>query len=261
VKGDFLHIQSDETVIGYELAKELGVELGDRVRLTTGAGSTETFTIAGIVYTGAESVDSSTVFVTLPAGQTLFETGTLVTTFSVKLDDPFLANQVADAMAASIDLDVDTWMRQNPDLLGALRGQTSSATLISVFSLVASAFAIASVLVVSVLKRSKEIGILKAIGTRSRQILIVFTLEGLIIGIIGSLLGGALGSALILALQTIEEPSRVPGLPPEPFFPAVLIPSIIIGSMVAAIITTVVAAVLPARQAADMDPVDVIRGG
>ncbi|MFW5866993.1 MAG: ABC transporter permease [Armatimonadota bacterium] len=261
LRGTYLQIRADEAVVGYDLANELGVDLQDRVRLTTGEGNTETYKIAGILYTGAEGTDSSTVFITLRAGQTLFETGALATTFSVKLDDPFLANEVGDGMAASLDLDVNTWMRDNPRLLGALRGQTSSATLISVFSLVASSFAIASVLVVSVLKRQKEIGILKAIGARSRQILKVFTLEGLMIGVAGAIIGGLMGSGLILLLRTIKEPSPVEGVPPEPFFPAVLIPEIIAAAMIAAVIATVIAAVLPARQAADLDPVEVIRGG
>ena len=261
LRGDYLGLQPNEAVIGYTLAEELGVELQDRVRLTTGAGLTETFKIGGIVYTGSEAIDSSTVYVTLRAGQTLFGTGTLVNSFSVKLDDPFLANQVGDAMAASLDLEVDTWMRDNPRLLNALRAQTSSATLISVFSLVASSFAIASVLVVSVLKRQKEIGILKAIGARSGQILKVFTLEGLMIGVLGALIGGVLGSGLIVLLTRIERPSPVPGVAPEPVFPAILIPEIIAAAMAAAVVATVIAAVLPARQAADLDPVDVIRGG
>lgn len=260
LRGDYVHMRSDEAVIGYELAEELDVEPGDRVRLTTAAGTTETYSIGGIVYTGAEATDGSTVFITLRAGQTLFGTGTLVTTFSVKLDDPFLANEVGDAMAASLDLEVSTWMRDNPRLLGALRAQTSSATLISAFSLVASSFAIASVLVVSVLKRQKEIGILKAIGARSVQILRVFTLEGLMIGVLGAVIGGALGSALIVLLTTIRETPPVPGVEPEPIFPAVLIPEIIAAAMAAAIVATVIAAVLPARQAAELDPVDVIRG-
>lgn len=261
LQGDFLRLQPDEAVIGYELARELDVTIGDRVRLATGQGNTETYRLAGIVYTGSEGTDGSTVFITLRAGQTLFETGTLVTTFSVKLDDPFLANAVGDAMGASLDLNVETWMRQNERLLGALRAQTSSATLISVVSLVASSFAIASVLVVSVLKRSREIGILKAIGARSRQVLTVFTLEGLVIGVLGAVLGGMLGSGLIVVVTSIKEPSRVPGVAPEPLFPAALIPEIIAAAMIAAVVATVIAAVLPARQAAGLDPVEVIRGG
>lgn len=261
IQGDYLHLQAGEVVIGYELARELEADLGDRVRLTTGAGVTETFRVAGIVFTGSEAVDAGSAFITLRAGQTLFGTGTLVTTFSVKLDDAFRANDVADAMIASLDLDIDTWMRQNPQLLSALRAQSGSATMISVFSLVASGFAIASVLVVSVLKRSKEIGILKAIGARSRQLLIVFTLEGLIIGVLGAALGALLGSGLIIGLLEIRQPVRVPGVEPDPLFPGALSTGLIATAMLAAIAITVIASVLPARQAAALDPVEVIRGG
>ncbi|MGD9494961.1 MAG: ABC transporter permease [Armatimonadota bacterium] len=260
VQGDYLHLQPDQAVIGYELAKELGVVLGDRIRLTTAAGVTQTFRIAGIVYSGAEVVDSATVFVTLRAGQTLFGTGTLLTTFAVKLDDPFQANKVGDAMATALDLEVDTWMRQNPELLSALRAQSGSAAMISVFSLVASGFAIASVLIVSVLKRSKEIGILKAIGARSRQILIVFTLEGLVIGIAGAVVGALIGSAVLLGLQSIRQPVRVPGVEAEPLFPGAISSGLLVVTMMAAVVITVVASILPARQAAKLDPVDVIRG-
>ncbi|HCA48124.1 MAG TPA: hypothetical protein DEP45_12475, partial [Armatimonadetes bacterium] len=73
--------------------------------------------------------------------------------------------------------------------------------------------------------------------------------------------GGLLGSGLILLLTSIKRPAPVPGVPPEPLFPAQLIPEIIIGAMAAAIVATVIAAVLPARQAARLNPVDVIRGG
>jgi len=261
VRGDYLHLQPDQTVIGYDLAGELEVDIGDRIRLTTGEGVTETFRIAGIFFTGAEALDQSTAFVTLRAGQTLFGTGTLLTTFAVKLDDAFQANAVGDAMAASLDLEVDNWMRQNPQLLSALRAQSGSAAMISIFSLVASGFAIASVLIVSVLKRSREIGILKAIGARSRQILIVFTLEGLAIGTLGAALGAVLGSAIILSLQNIRQPVRVPGVEPDPLFPGALSLGLILGTMAAAIVITVIAAILPARRAATLDPVDVIRGG
>jgi len=247
--------------VGYTLVKEFGLELGDRVRLATGAGHTETFRVAGIVYQGQETVDGSSVYVNLRAAQTLFRKGTLVTTLGLKVDDVFLANAVGDAIESSFDLKVDTWMRQNPRLLSALRAQSGSSLMISAFSLVASGFAIASVLIVSVLKRSREIGILKAIGARRRQILTVFTIEGLVIGVLGSILGAALGSGVILLLASIKQPIRVPGQVPDPLFPGIVTPKVVLGTMLAGIIIAVVASVLPARQAADLDPVEVIQRG
>ncbi len=261
IEGTYLDLGADQIVVGYTLAKEFTLELGDRLRLATGAGTTETFRVAGIVYQAQENVDGSSVYINLRAGQSLFRTGTRVTTLSLKVDDVFAANAVADAIAASFDLNVDTWMRQTPRLLSALKAQSGSSLLISAFSLVASGFAIASVLIVSVLKRSREIGILKAIGARRKQILIVFTIEGLVIGVLGSIVGGALGSAIVLLLASIRQPARIPGQIPDPLFPGIITPSLLLVTMLAGILIAVVASVLPARQAADLDPVDVIHSG
>ncbi len=261
IEGTYLDLGADQIVVGYTLAKEFTLELGDRLRLATGAGTTETFRVAGIVYQAQENVDGSSVYINLRAGQSLFRTGTRVTTLSLKVDDVFAANAVADAIAASFDLNVDTWMRQTPRLLSALKAQSGSSLLISAFSLVASGFAIASVLIVSVLKRSREIGILKAIGARRKQILIVFTIEGLVIGVLGSIVGGALGSAIVLLLASIRQPARIPGQIPDPLFPGIITPNLLLVTMLAGILIAVVASVLPARQAADLDPVDVIHSG
>jgi len=261
LEGSYLALDSDEAVIGYDLRQDLNVQLGDRVRVTTAGGDTATYRVAGVFYTGQQQVDQSTVYVTLRAGQTLFGTGTMVTRMSLKVDDVFLANQVADAIASAMDLDVDTWMRQNPNLLDAIEGQNRSVTLISAFSLIASGFAIASVLIVSVLKRSKEIGILKAIGARGRQILLVFTLESLMVGVGGATLGALAGTGLILLIQSVLVPSRIPGAPPEQVLPGIVNATIVIRAMVAAIIITLIAGVTPARRAANLDAVKVIQGG
>jgi lipoprotein-releasing system permease protein len=261
VAGSYLDLGADQIVVGYTLAKKFGLELGDRVRLATGAGYTETFRVAGIVYQGQESVDGSAVYVNLRAAQTLFRKGTLVTTLGLKVDDVFLANAVGDAIESSFDLKVDTWMRQNPRLLSGLRAQSGSSLMISAFSLVASGFAIASVLIVSVVRRSREIGILKAIGARRRQILTVFTIEGLVIGVLGSVVGAALGSGVILLLSSIKQPVRVPGQVPDPLFPGIVTAEVVLGTMLAGIVIAVVASVLPARQAANLDPVEVIQRG
>lgn len=261
LEGDYLRLSSDEVVIGYELKQDLGATLGDRVRVVTASGNAAIYRIAGVFYTGQQQIDRSTAYVTLRAAQTLFGTGTQVNRMSVKVDDPFLANQVADAIASSLDYDVDTWMRQNPNLLQAIEAQNRSVTMISAFSLIAAGFAIASVLIVSVLRRSKEIGILKAIGARRRQILLVFTYESLLLGVGGATLGALAGVGLLLLLQNIQVPADVPGAPPQQILPAAVSAAIVVRAMLAAIVITVIAGVTPARQAANLDAVKVIQGG
>lgn len=261
VYGEFLTMGTGDVIIGYKLQEDLGVELGERVRVSTGFGQQDTLRIVGIIETGQDSIDDGWAFVELRTAQSLFATGTSVTQFAVTLDDIFTADTVADRIDVSLGLDATSWSQKNPNFLNALRAQSSSNYMISAFSLLAAAFAIASVLIVSVLKRSSEIGILKAMGARGKQILTVFTLEGLGIATIGTALGATVGTTLILALRQIPEPVRVPGQEAESLLPAIITPGIVIGTMLIAGIITVAASVWPARQAAGLDPVEVIRRG
>jgi lipoprotein-releasing system permease protein len=189
----------------------------------------------------------------------MFATGTAVTSILVRADDLFRADWVADRIAALLPYKVESWSHQAPQTVAGLQAQRAVAGLISVFSLVASSFAIASVLIVSVLQRSKEIGILKSMGAKNRQILLVFTLEGLGIALVGASLGAVVGCVIVWAFTQVKQPvTRMGGLP-EPLLPAQLSWQLIAVAMLAAVISTVVAAILPARSAARLDPVQVIR--
>ncbi len=252
---------TDDVIIGYKLQEELGVELGERVRISTGFARDDILRVAGIIETGQETIDAGWAFVQLRTAQSIFETSTSVTQFSVTLDKLFAADGVADRIDKSLALDAESWSQQNPNFVNALRAQSSSNFMISAFSLIAAAFAIASVLIVSVLKRSSEIGILKAMGASGRQILTIFTLEGLGIALVGTAVGAAVGTTLILLLRQIPEPVSVPGQTPEPLLPTIVTPGIVLGTMLVAGIITVIASVWPARRAAQMDPVEVIRRG
>jgi lipoprotein-releasing system permease protein len=137
--------------------------------------------------------------------------------------------------------------------------QSAAAYLTSAFSLIASSFAIASILIVSVLQKAKQIGILKAMGARRRQIQTIFIFEGLGVALLGSLAGAILGTAIIYALSLIEQPIRRVGQTPGQLFPVAILPLYIGLAIGAAIASTVIAAYLPARRAAALNPVDVMR--
>ncbi|NLC56676.1 MAG: ABC transporter permease [Armatimonadetes bacterium] len=261
LSGTYLGIGTEDAVIGYRLAEEMGLALGDRARITSSRGIAQTFRVAGIFDTGQETIDASWVFVTLRAAQSLFASGSAVTHLSLSLDDLFAANAVADQIQASLGLEAKSWMRDNPQALSGLRAQSATALLISGFSLLAAGFAIASVLIVSVLKRSREIGILKAMGARQHQILKVFTLEGLGVALVGAAMGALGGSGLILLARLVPQASVRPGQLPEPLLPGVIRWQTILGTAAAMIAITVLASVFPARRAARLDPVEVIRGG
>jgi lipoprotein-releasing system permease protein len=235
------------------------VTVGDRVRLTSTENVSDSFLIAGLYDTGQEQQLGSRAYLTLRAGQSLYATGTAVRAIFIRADRLFDADRVADRIMALLPLKAESWSRQNPEIVAGLGAQRAVAYLISGFSLVASAFAIASVLIVSVLQKNKQIGILKAMGAKRRQILVVFLLEGLGIALVGATLGALLGSGVVWALNLIRQPVTRIGGEPEPLFPSQVTWEIIAAAMLAAILTTVLAAALPARRAARLDPIEVIR--
>lgn len=256
VAGRYRGLASDEIVVDTELARDLSLVLGDRVRLLSNTGAAAAFTVAGVYSRGQGRGEA---YVTLRTAQSLFGLGTAVNVVLVKLRDIYRADEVADRIMALMPYEARSWSREFPVFLDRLRMQSATAYLISAFSLVASAFAIASVLIVSVLQKSKQIGILKAIGARRRQILRIFILEGFGIALAGSAAGATIGTLIVYVLGRIEQPPYRPGQPPEQFFPVAILPFYIGLAVGAAILATVLAAYLPSRRAARMNPVDVMR--
>jgi lipoprotein-releasing system permease protein len=256
IGGHYRGLQSEEIVIDYELARDLNVSTGDRIRLTSSTGTVEAFTIAGIYSQGQ---GRGSAYITLRTAQSLYGLGTAVNAILVKVVDIFRADEVAARIRSLLPYEARSWIQEFPQFLSTLQMQTASAYLISGFSLVASAFAIASILIVSVLQKSKQIGILKSMGARQRQILRAFVLEGLGIALVGSSAGAAVGISIVYLLSLIEQPVTRVGQPPEQLFPVAILPFYIALTMLAATAATVLAALLPARRAARLNPVDVIR--
>jgi len=256
IAGKYLGLASDAVVIDYELAKDLSVSVGDRIRVTSSAGNTESLSVAGIYSRGQ---GRGGAYVTLRMGQSLFGMGNSVNVILVKVKDLFKSDEVADRIQSLVPYEARSWSREYPSFVSSLTVQAASAYLISGFSLIASSFAIASVLIVSVLQKSKQIGILKSIGATRSQILRVFTLEGLAIAFAGSISGAIVGSLIVYLISLPLQSTARPGHVPDQLFPVALLPAYIFGAMIAAIIATVVAAWFPAQRAAKMNPVDVMR--
>ena len=142
--------------------------------------------------------------------------------------------------------------------VNGFRAQDQSRMMISFFSLLASAFGIASVLIVSVLRKSKEIGILKSMGARDGQIMAIFTLQGLFVALLGAGVGCGAAFALLKVLSGVKQVARFGKS--DQLFPIIFEPSIFLAASGLAIASTLLAALLPARRAARMNPVEVLRG-
>lgn len=247
---------STSCVIGRELAVDLGVVVGDRVRLAPVGGAGDVYLVAGVFDLGNREVNRRWVVVSMRGAQTMLDLVGGVSSVDLRVREIFAADAVAADVTARTGLVADSWMKTNAQLLVALRSQASSSQMIQFFVILAVAMGIASVLVVSVVQKGKEIGILRAMGTARSTVLRVFLLQGALVGLAGSVLGTALGAGLGAGFAAAAR--NADG---SPTFPITVSLALVARSAGVAFLTGVLAATLPARRAARLDPAVAIRNG
>ncbi|MBA3056603.1 MAG: FtsX-like permease family protein [Gammaproteobacteria bacterium] len=247
-------VSGANAVIGVELAKDLGVTVGDKLRLIAMDGRNDLATIAGIFDIGNRDLNKRWVYTSIKLAQSLLDLPGGITEIDLRVMDLFQAETTARQLAAQTGLVADSWMQTNAQLLTALNSQSMSNNLIRFFVTVIVAVGIASVLVVSVVQKQKEIGILRAMGASPRRIMAVFLLQGGIYGGVGSALGVGLSLALLQFFSRITRNADGSLLvSPE------LDLSVVLGACALALLVGLLAAALPARRAARLDPVQAIR--
>jgi len=243
-----------DAIIGAELARDLGVREGDQIRLQAPEGHGSLFLVRGIFDVGNRDVNRRWVLVNMRSGQTLLGLVGGASHIEVRVNDIFSADEVARDLSGRTGLVAESWMKTNSELLVGLRSQSNSSALIQVFVVIAVAMGIASVLIVSVVQKAREIGILRAMGTSRARVLRVFLLQGALVGFVGSLVGCLLGTGLALFFQSL-----VANPDGSPMFPVALTPLLMFRSAAVATLTGVLAASLPARRAARLEPAVAIR--
>ena len=248
VQGAF-KVGAGDAVIGQQLADDLGIRVGNRMRIETGAGRGTVVTIAGIFELGVRELDSRYVYLDMKQTQSLVGLFGAVTVIDVAVNDLFDAENISKRLAKLTSLKSESWMKTNAQLMNALSSQTLSTSIINFFVALSVAFGIASVLAISVTQRTREIGILRAMGTTQQQMLRVFLIQGALLGMAGSAAGSFVGSAMVWAFNMFG---------PKLFYIPLrtdLIPIV----MFAATLTGTLAAMVPAWRASKLDPVVAIR--
>ncbi len=246
-----------EAVIGLELAQDLGVRVGDRLSIVTGSGDggvTESARVTALVDLGVRELNRRTVIVPLRTAQSLVGLPGGATNIDLALRDVWTAPALAEQLAQRWPYKVESWQDTNASLVSALNAQSISTGLIRAVVMVVVVLGIASVLVVTVVQKRREIGILRAMGATQGQVLRVFLLQGAIVGALGSALGVLLAVALIAAFT-----SFVRGSDGLPLFAITLAPALALRIAAVATLCGVLAAVAPARRAARLDPAQAIR--
>ncbi|MGP3789592.1 ABC transporter permease [Pseudomonas sp. B392_1p] len=242
-------VSAGNAVVGSELAKDLGLGIGDKLRLDAGEGREAIVMVTGIFELGVRELDSRYVYLDLKQTQSLLDLPGGVTVIDTTVREIFQAQVIAERLARLTGLQAESWMATNGQLLNALRSQSMTTQMIRIFVGLSVAFGIASVLAVSVVQRTREIGILRAMGSPRRQILRVFLVQGGLLGLVGSGFGGLVGWSLIQVFNIFGPKLFIINVD------ASLVPI----AMAVATVTGVLAAAAPARRAARYDPAVAIR--
>ena len=248
-------LTGSDILIGTELASELGVAVGDKLRISSATGSDNTLSVAGIFDLGNKGANQRTTFVALHTAQSLLGLIGGVSGIDVTVRDVYAAETIARRITAMTGVQADSWIATNAQFFSAVQAQTTANTSIRFFVGLSVAFGIASVLVVSVVQKSREIGILRAMGISRGQVLRLFLLQGGLLGCGGSLVGSAMGMAALVVWQRYAR--NADG---TPLFPLVIDPALFFAAVLLATLTGLVAAFAPALRAARLDPVVAIRG-
>jgi lipoprotein-releasing system permease protein len=242
-----------DAILGRELAADLGVRVGDRLTLQTGAVS-DSARVTALVDLGVRDLNRRTVIMPLRAAQNLLGLPGGATSLDLTVNDVWAAQTLAQELRRQFPYKIESWQESNAALVTALNAQSISTALIRGVVLVVVVLGIASVLVVSVVQKRREIGILRAMGATRGQVLRIFLLQGAVVGAIGSLLGLVLALGMIWLFTTF-----VRGSDGQPLFNIALQASTALQVALIATVCGVLAAIAPARRAARLDPAQAIR--
>jgi lipoprotein-releasing system permease protein len=248
-------VTSESILIGTELAADMGVGIGDKLRISTGNDSVNTLTVMGIFDLGNKGANSRNTFVAFRTAQSMFNLIGGASVLDITLHDVYAAQTVAKQIEHQTGLQADSWIKTNEQFFTAVKAQTTANTAIRLFVALSVGFGIASVLVVSVVQRSREIGILRAMGITRGQVLRIFLLQGGLLGFAGALVGAGLGGIALALWQKYQRNADGTVM-----FALTLDSQLLLQTLALATLTGLLAAFAPALRAARLDPVVAIRG-
>lgn len=290
---------SDTTVIGMVLARDLGVTVGDKITVYAPGNVSAIIaemkreennpdakpktlkelkgdivlpaelTVVGIFNSGLNSFDSSFILVPLFVAQELYGLGDAVHGLSVKTADPYRAGELQTAINAQLNgtAAAITWFDENSERFDAIRMERHVMFVILMFLIVIAAFGITSTLITVTVQKTREIGIMKALGAQTAQIIWVFLAQGMFVGFFGTLIGLGVGLTMLhyrnpfrdWLSETLHMEIFPAGIYEFEGIPAEIIPRDVTVICVSAFIICSVAALIPAWFAARLDPVKALR--
>lgn len=249
----------DEVMIGTDLKNDISAKVGDNITIFTPDGSKKEVKIVGIYDLKSSSINDRWVITTMAAAQDIGGLEDKATTIEIQVNDVFTADSIMNDIKNIIPtsgIKISNWKASNSSLLSALNGQNASSIMIQIFVLISVILGITSVLAITVIQKSKQIGILKAMGIKDKVSSRIFLYEGLILGIFGATFGVTLG-----ILWTYSFTKFVLNPDGTPVVPLYIDYKFIIFSVAIAIFSACIASIVPARKSLKLDPIEVIKNG
>lgn len=242
----------DSVLIGKDLASDLGISAGDPILLEITGQNPRPLMVAGVFDLGVSAVNQRWLIMDQHQAANLLSLGDRVTSIEIQVKEVFQAENLARSWSDRLPgCKVESWQETNASLLTALKSQSNSSYTIQFFVLLAVILGVASVLAINAMQKSKQIGILKAIGIRTSSVARVFMFQGMALGLMGSAAGFFIG--LLMSQAFIALGDQQFGLLLKPL------------TMLVIFITTIIAATLsayiPARSVSRLNPIEVIRNG
>lgn len=262
VRGSFDSLVPGTVIVGRELASLYGLSVGSELKLYSPKGERFSLKIAGIFASGMYDYDLNLMVVHMKTAQKILGMDNAVSAVSVKIDDIYNAPKVKKELegVAGYEYFIRTWIESNANFFAALKLEKLTMFIILTLIILVASFNVVSTLIVMVVEKTKDIGILKSLGMNSAAIRRIFTCEGLIIGFSGTFLGTVGGVVLCFLLkkyQFIKLPADVYYIETLPVS-LTLWPDLIL-IVGAALAITLLATVYPAVKAAQLKPVEALR--
>lgn len=248
----------DQIIIGKEVSEELDINIGDEINILNTDGDRSTLQVSGIFDLGVANLNNSWIISTRETAANVYDLLDVASSIEMQVIDVFTAKEIADSLALTFDGEylITNWEDQNQELLSGLNGQSVSSLMIQVFVMIAVVLGIASVLAISVIQKSRQIGILKAMGIKDRAASLIFLFQGVILGLMGAVFGILLGSGLLVMFTTFaKNPDGTSIINIEYKLSFILLSGMI------AVIAAIIASLIPARKSSRLSPIEVIRNG
>lgn len=256
IEGSFrdLEVSPNTVVVGDALAEKLDVEIGDTIDASFPEANPANLKVVGI-YDSGTPMDETLAITSLSTAQDFLDVSNVVTTILVRVDDRERAQAISDRID-TIGYPASGWKETNPEIIQTLKMEgISNAITLSLIVIIAS-FGIVSTLFMVVMEKTKEIGMLMAMGVPRRSILIIFVMESGILGLLGALMGVILGATLAIYMGSYDYGFEVmPGISSIPFVVRIQDAAIIV---LFTFLLNLIAGIYPASRASKLKPVEAI---